>query len=291
VRKHATVHDVSLEESPHPDTQHPVVATPDGFYLLEFTSPNAKMTTLVARLLSQLYKAKADRAMSIVREARWSYPAELEEASYRWRTGRLADLGFMDDDDAPAVYAEIDPGRVEPDARVAAADEPEVLPVAFAESLGEEGFLGRVLGTIDDGALLGGLSEALVMLLNRVLAADLVDAGDLDRVRETSARVRDTVSLGLEHAADGAVGRAEGLLRTVPLLTLFRIGYSLALPIARRGQALRGAGVDDPDLLPLLEPRPLFPRALDVPPLAGARPFRTRTDVESIDARLRELGG
>lgn len=291
VRRHAQVHDRSLEERPPPDTPHAVVETPDGFYWLEFTSPDQRVTTLLARLLAQLYKVSADRAMAIVREARWSYPAELEESAYQFRSRRLEGLGFVEHHEALAVYQPIDVARlgVEQPPR-AGGEPPPVLPVVFAEALADDVFLGRVLAAIDDAEALGRVAEAIVVLLNRVLAADLVDPGDLDVVLEVATRARDTLSLGLEHLAAGVVDAGVRCLGRFGVGTLFRVGHSLVLPHARRARQLRDRGVDDPDLLPLLEPRPLYPRALDVPPLAGARPFRTPADVARVGARLAELG-
>jgi hypothetical protein len=290
VRRHANVYDRSLEERPPASTPHVVVETPDGFYWIEFTSPDRRVTTLLAHLIDQIYKADPDRAMAIVREARWSYAAELEESAYRFRSRRLEDLGFVDAFEALAVYQPIDLagiGEVPP--RRASGEPPAVLPVVFAEALVDEVFLGRVLAAIDDGRALGLVADALVVLLNRVLAADLVDPGDLDAVLEAATRVRDTLSLGLEHLGAGTVAGGVAALDRFGLGTVFRVGYTLTLRLGRRARRLRDAGVDDPDLLPLLEPRPLYPRALDVPPYAGARPFRTPADIARVEARLAAL--
>jgi hypothetical protein len=128
-----------------------------------------------------------------------------------------------------------------------------------------------------------------VGLLNRVLVADRVDAADVDGVRETTARARDTVSLGLDHLGGGEVTRAAELLTRVGLADLFRVGYSLTAVLARRARALDRAGVVDPNLDALVGARPLFPRALDAEPVAGERPFRTVADVQAVAAYLGAL--
>jgi len=290
VRRHARIYDRTLGEAPPDDTPRAVVETPDGFYWLEFGNRDRHVTALVARLLDQIYKARADLGMAIVREARWTTTSELEESAYQFRARRTADLGFVDHYEALAVYQPIDVERLEPlHPAHGRREAPSVLPVAFAETLAEETFLARVLATIDDADRLGELASALVTLLNKVLAADLVDPGDLDAVQEASARARDTLSLGLEYVADGVVEAGADAVVRHGLTTLFRVGYSLTERLARRATALSAEDVDDPDLLPLLETRPLFPRALDVPPFAGARPFRSRADVARVEARLAEI--
>jgi hypothetical protein len=161
--------------------------------------------------------------------------------------------------------------------------------VPFAESLAEESFVGLALGGIEDGERLAELSAALVALLNRVLVADRVDPAELELVRETAGRARDTVSLGLEQAAAGDVAQATRLLAATPVHELFRIGYGLTREVARRAQALERAAVVDPSLDALLEARPLFPCELDEPPSAGSRPFRSLKDVRAVAAFLEHL--
>jgi hypothetical protein len=124
-----------------------------------------------------------------------------------------------------------------------------------------------------------------------VLVADRVDAADVDLVRETTARARDTVSLGLDRLTGGDVARARDVLARVGFVELFRLGYSLTAELARRARALDRAGVIDPNLDALLGPRPQYPRALDPEPVAGERPFRATADVRVMEAYLGSLGG
>src|SRR6185436_11846369 len=159
----------------------------------------------------------------------------------------------------------------------------------FAEALGENSLFEQALAGIDDDALLATLSASLVALLNRVLVADRVDAADVELVRETTARVRDTLSLELDHLAGGDGGRAVDLLTQVALTDVFRVGYSLTAALARRARALDRAGVIDPNVDALIGARPLFPGALDAQPVGGERPFRSIADLDVVDVYLKEL--
>jgi hypothetical protein len=172
---------------------------------------------------------------------------------------------------------------------VESAPEPGTLPVPFADAFGDDTLLERALVELDDPAAVARVSSVLVALLNRVLVADRVDPADVDRVREVTARARDTLSLGLEAATGGDVAAATALLRNGPLVEIFRAGASAVIELGRRARALDRAGVMDPALDALLEPRPLFPCALDPEPTAGQRPFRTRADVAAVEAYLRDL--
>src|SRR5262249_8099876 len=135
------------------------------------------------------------------------------------------------------------------------------------------------------------VAASLTALLNRVLVADRVDPADVDLVRETTARARDTLSLGLDRLSAGDVAAAVTLVERVPLSDVFQLGWSLVADLARPAHAPDRAGAIDRTLDPLLEGRPLFPCGLDPTPSAGARPFRAVDDLRIVETYLRGLQG
>jgi hypothetical protein len=289
--RHARIYDRVVGEAPDDESQFVIYRTPDQAFTVELRTPTATGARTLERFIARLYDADPDLARSFLTEAKWATTAELEEESYRWRTARLADLGFPSYEDALAVYRPVDPARTTAavDAPPAVASDASLLPAPFADSLGEDTFLGLALAGIDDATRLSTLSAALVALLNRVLVADRIDPAELELVRETAARARDTVSLGLEHAADGNLERARRVLVETPVHELFRTGYSMTLELARRAQALERAAVVEPALDALLAPRPLYPCELDQPPSGGARPFRTVADLRAAATFVEHL--
>ena len=288
--RHARVYDRTVGEAPPEETPFVIHRTADQAFVVELRTSNATAARTLERFIVRLYDGDPDLARGLLTEARWGTTTELEEGSYRWRTARLADLGFPSYEDALGVYREIDParlaGRLPPPAD---ASETRMLPAPFAEALGEESLFERALAAVDDEALLGALSASLIALLNRVLVADGVDPADVDRVRETTARVRDTLSLGLDRLAAGDVGRAAEFLEGVALTDVFRVGYSLTAALGRRARALDRAGVIDPNVDALIGSRPLFPGGLEAEPVGGDRPFRSVADLDATDAYLRDL--
>jgi hypothetical protein len=292
VGRYARVYDHTAGEVPDEDGPHILYRTHDTVFVVEMRTSNATAARTVERFLSRLYDADPDFARTILMDAKWGLTAELEEESLRWRTARLADLGFPSFDEAIAVYHPIDPGTVEgsrPPLASGDGGDARVLPMPFAEMLGGDSLLERALAAIDDAALMGELARQLVALLNRILVADRVDAADLGQVREATARARDTISLGLEHLSGGDLAGATALLSTGNLLDLFRVGYALVAKLLPLARALDRAGVIDPNLDALLEPRALFPCGLDPAPTAGMRPFRTVQDVLGVDEYLHQL--
>ncbi len=296
IGRHAVVHDRSLDEAPDPEIRRPVWPSPDGMFLVEMVTSHVDAARTLERVLERLYKGDQDLARRVLQDAKWGVAAEMEEEAFRWRSGRMADLGFVDYQEALEVYRWIDPARVRIDAPPESPDavagvEPEALPLPLGEQMGEDSFLGRALAGIDDPRLLGTLAPYLVSLVNRVLAADRIDPADVDMVRSVAARARDTLSLGLQFLSGDEIGRARGVLATAPLLLIFRVGYALTTQLQRRAQPLHrdGVGFDEPDLDALVELRPLFPGGLDDPPMAGPRAFRTVADVRRVEGWLAEL--
>ena len=288
--KHARVYDRTVGEAPDDESTYVVHRTADSAFVVEFRTSNATAARTLERFIMRLYDGDPDLARALLTEAKWGTTAELEEDSYRWRTARLADLGFPSYEDAVAVYREVDPSRpdVAPPASPS-APEARMLPVPFAEALGGDSLLERALFEVDDAELLATLSAALVGFLNRVLVADRVDAADVDLVRETTARARDTVSLALDHLTGGDVARATAMLSQIGFVELFRIGWSLTVALARRARALDRAGVIDPNLDALLGPRPLYSHGVDPEPAGGERPFRTVADLRAMERLVDDL--
>src|SRR4051812_43266418 len=114
--------------------------------------------------------------------SRWEVDSDLEEWSYRWRSGRMADLGFAEHYDALEVYRWLDPTSVRLDERSAdqVVDNVEHanLPAPLADGL-NRGFLGRALAAISDADALDRVQAGLVTLVNQVMAADNVEPSDL----------------------------------------------------------------------------------------------------------------
>ena len=289
--KHARVYDRAVGEAPDEESTYVVHRTADEAFVVEFRTSNATAARTLERFIMRLYDGDPDLARALLTEAKWGTTAELEEASYRWRTARLADIGFPSYEDALVVYREVQPSRLvaEPPPPIPEAGETPMLPVPFAEVLGGDSLLERALAAVDDAELLATLSASLVSVLNRVLVADRVDAADVDLVRDTTARARDTVSLALDHLGGGDVARATELLSQVGFVDLFRVGYSLTAALARRARVLDRAGVIDPNLDALLEPRPRFSRGLDPEPAGGERPFRTVADLRAMEQLVATL--
>jgi hypothetical protein len=262
------------------------------------------------RIVDNLYRADRALARRILVGARAELPSTLEEAAFRWRAGRMADLGFADPWEALEVYREIDPATVK------VGEEPEVAtrlrpvtsdgggdslraPRALVDRLGGSSPFARAVSRLTSPDDIAELHFALVALGNRVLAADRVSPGDDDAVAAVLDRLHATLDIAVEFLARGDDERAVAAVRSVPLMRLFRLGVSvigkvrrLALALERRGpfgtSAPRLFEHDDAAVVEsVTRLRPLYPRLLDEPPRNGERPFASIADVARATEALR----
>ena len=235
--------------------------------------------------------------------------AEMEEAAYRWRSGRMADLGFADFHEALAVYQELDPTSVRIDAAPANSPRPRGesledararLPLVMAERLEAKTPFARAVAGLGSPEEIADTHFALVALANRVLSADRVSPGDDEAVRKVLERVSATLDLAIEFLARGKAEREVAAVRGVPLQILHRLGFSLIGKVRRLAVALVRKNpfavlrpsidvfeAEDADILASLSrPRPFFPRILEEPPDPGERPFATLADLSAATSAV-----
>jgi hypothetical protein len=313
IRRRARIYDLSQESAPD-EPAGTLFATPDGLFAIDVRGrirgdDGEDEATALVRLLDTLYRADAALARRILVGARAEMDSELEETAFRWRQGRMADLGFADYYEALEIYQELDPASVRLDepavdppveaAALSGDDDALRVPTALADRLRDtEGPLFARAAQMLNGPAVDALRVALIALTNRVLAADRVSPGDDDTVATTLERLAATLDLGLERLAGGDDDRAARALANVPLPRVFRLGYTLTSRVRALATALRREGPFGPAGVTLLEPddtavieavsrpRPLYPRPLDDPPKAGERPFAGLADVGRATAAL-----
>lgn len=285
-QKQVKVYDVTLNEGPEEDSDAAIMPTPDNFFLVELPE-DPDDQRLLQRLLEDLYRSDILLARHTLMAARSEMPAELEEMAYRWRSGRLADLGYVDFYEALDLFRPLTPDQVaigEGSQDRIVEGEPTRLPVAVAEEVLGRSFLARAMATIEDPTEAERLESALTFLVNKVLAAGRAKPGQAEVVRRGALYATATLSLGLETLARGDLAKAQDALRTVALARLFRIGYTVTQRLAKLATALAPrsltAGTPARDLVAALcSPRPLLARAADEPPAAGLRPFESAADL------------
>jgi hypothetical protein len=294
LQRQAKIYDTTLGEEPPEDSEIPTFTTPDRWFLVEMHGEDEDQRVLM-RLLEDLYRADAELARLTIMSARSEPPAELEEQAYRWRAGRLADLGYVDFYEALELFRPLEAAQVlVGEGSQDLVGEGTKLPLVVAEEVIGKSFLARALASVDEVAEAERLEAAIMVLVNRVLAAGRARPGQAEVVKRGALYATATLSLGLETVARGDLLRAREALRSVALSRLFRVGYTVTQKLARLAQALAPrsltAGSPARELVAALcSPRPLFARAADEPAAAGMRPFESAADLRRAGEVLTAL--
>ena len=302
-----TIYDLTLGEDPEDGDERPFIHTPDTFFAIKF-SPDNDTATLARRIIDDLYRADMVLARHTLMAAHSEPPAEMEEMSYRWKSGRMADIGYVDFYEALEVYRPINPASVQigeethetsPVESEEPAREPGPLPHLIAEQAVAHSFLARAIDRISDPQELTRLEGAIVILMNKVLSADRISPADMDHVRPSMEAAMATLGLGLEILSKQDVTAAAHALQSVSVTRLHRIGYSATLRLVRVAQALAPRAVDPGMrttalLEALAQPRPLFPSDFDAPKQPNesqplGRPFRSQKEIQMVAEELTKL--
>lgn len=281
--RHMRIYLAQEDELPE-EPEGPLDVTPDGWFALEILAPEETTAQRVRELVERLYEDDADAARRMLQNLMWELPAELEDWSYRWRHGRLLDMGFADPEDALRIHAHLDPGSVHIDEGTADRSlnaDPEPLTTArelavLTDDHATAGsFWSRAGARITDPRERERLNVALVAVSNRMLAADMVRPADTEAARARLDDLHWRLSVGLEQLCGGELERAPAVLRQVALLRISRVGHSLALNLRR-------------ELLASVRERPLGsrPGAADLldPPLRGQIEGLLRPAPRYVDA-------
>ena len=225
VREFTLIHD--LEENPDVHVEGVTLETPEGRYLVEFKGIEGPELAAMRSILNDLIADNPFEAVRFLEATRWEVPGELEESAYRFRSGRLQDLGFPALEEAARLFSRVDTGPAPAPAAVAALvatkAQPDYLDAAF-----------RALGDVERENLEGELRY----LANATLVAEVEDPGDLDAIRRVGEMVRDYLLLGLEHLTGGDPSRAAQVVRDTETRRVFQVGFSLTLALKFRADRL-----------------------------------------------------
>lgn len=314
LRERITLYDLTMGEEPETDPQGTLFKTPDGFFMIDALGTHDEQRVTHALLVS-LYNADINFARRVLVSLQAELNSDLEESAFRWRAGRLADLGFVDYYEALEVYAPLDPTsvkigestgqRVRPladeESQRSQASDALRMPLALAESMSSpKSRFARAVAALTDDDEIADVHAALVALSNRVLSAERVTPSDHDAIGEVLTRMQATLDLALEYVGRGHEDDERKAVSTVPLMRLFRVGVSLVAKVGKLAHALlqqnpfsqadAALGLWEPDdadvLAALAAKRPAFPRLLDEDPTGGVRAFESMADIAKTTARV-----
>lgn len=291
--KRTRIYDLTAEEEPPEEPDGPLWPTPDGFYVVEFLGAGDEAAA-DQHTLDSLYRYDLQLAQQVLMGAKFDLESDLEETAYRFRSARLADLGYVPFEEAMAIYRPVALDQPEAAPTTATLTDQPPLPPVLLRSLDDRLFVVRVLGEERDPAQLERLQGELLLLFNQALSADGIDTAELARVEPVFVRTVGYLGLGLEHLGQRDPAAALAAWKTRGTVYAFRVGVSLVRKLANAARTLVAEGgvrlasgallLDDPYravIEELLRPRPLYPAILDAESAqhGGGRPFFALAEV------------
>jgi hypothetical protein len=258
------IHDLEVDPDPEIASDR-FMRTPEGKLVVEFLVEGVEYVA-VRGLLDDLFAEDAFQATRLLSAIRWEAPSELEETALRWRTGRLADLGWPPLDEALSWFAR-------PPRSPAHAPGPPARPAGFLlATLARGSLLDRAAARLPPEAR--ETAEAQIgAAANAVLVADAVDPGDVDAVRSAFEAARAYLELGLEKLAGSDEARAAEALAATPVKRIFQEGFGRVLELSWRARRiLEAAGPEtrfgspiDEALTALTSKRPRYFPGIEAP--------------------------
>jgi hypothetical protein len=221
--------------------------TPDQDFVIVLPPTEGDEVSRVRRMVEALYRGGLKRARDLMFACKTGLRLENEELAFRFRIGRLADLGFPSRDESWALFAPIDEKALrhaineEEISTTTIGDEDAHLGLIMTRSLDRSSFLATCIEGIEDSERFVREYAALV---NRAVVAEPGEfvLRDLDRLTHIATTTRETVSLGLEILSDGSVERGKSLIAKTWLIQLHQLGHRATVQRALKAKELQGLG-------------------------------------------------
>lgn len=219
--------------------------TPDGSFIVAV--PDTELGHATIHVIERVYHDDLGAGRQLVLSLRGAIAGQLEEDLLRWRSGRLADLGFVEWEEAMKLFRplEIKSAREAAGAAPATPREGETL-VAFPSATA--GLLRRALAALGAGEQ-GVRAREFTLLVNELMAAQRFEPGDVKAQERAFFQAEATVGLGLELLASGiGLPAAEveaflaGRIAAIGLRGVFRVGYGPLAALRKTALALHREG-------------------------------------------------
>ncbi len=287
------VYDLTLGDEPDDSDGLPIIRTVDTFFAVKLLSDDGDMFATVHGIIDNLYRYDITIASHLLMTARSEPIAQLEEDSYRWKSGRLADLGYTEYYEALQVFQPID--------IVSMSNEEATTTQVFGKhtssdiaSLPPEQrlFFHEVFETLDSKAQRLVLTQIL-WVTNRVLVAFRVSPGDGVASQQGMERTIATISLALDYLSSGDSSVAANKLVTIALLRLHRLGHTLTIRVGRIASLLKAkttlCSISDQEKLGTIGA--LYPKMPLGGPLASRKDLASCAEIVTQVATKVALGG
>ena len=279
--------------------------TLDGSYFIRILDKEHE--ELIGNILHEMAKNNYEQFQALLLGLEGLLPAESEEGMYRMRNVRLAEEGFLPYEEALSVYA-----YLKADALIKAPTLSErfslgmeetdtLVPVTPLIYTQDNKLLAGAVSRLRDPLLLDRIRLEFAGLCNQIQSADGLVVSDFEDLIQICRKAAGYLSLGIERLTAGNLPLAEDLLKQHSLLSVFRVGFSLALELKWEAERwMKEAWFQDlgftpdfwgeewgPILSGLLEKHPRFFSGNTEP--ENYRDFEQLSDIDQCRQTLRHL--
>jgi hypothetical protein len=279
--------------------------TLDGSYFIRILDKEHE--ELIGNILREMARNNYEQYQALLLGLEGLLPAEAEEGMFRMRNVRLSEEGFLPLDEALSVYAYLkaDALSVAPTLSerflLGMQETDSLVPVTPLIHTQDNKLLTGAFNRLRDPHLLDRIRLEFAGLCNQIQSADGLVVSDYEDLIKICRKAAGYLSLGLERLTAGNLPLSEKLLKQHPLLSIFRVGFGLALELKWEAERwMKEAWFDDlgfnPDfwgeewgstLSGLLEKRPRFFRGNTE--TENYRDFEQLSDIDYCRQTLRHL--
>jgi hypothetical protein len=283
--------------------------TPDNMFYIVLPAESPWFND-VKFIVERLYDRDHLDASALLRHAIYEDIDGLEEEAQRYRAARVATMGFPSVAETDELFRHTNPVKFRERLReklsgLAPYDVGAVtlLPALLGADRKQPAFLADALAALGDEAVQRRVAQAVAFLANAVIVRE--SGGDLSRSEGRDGALRralSLLSLGLEYLAEDAPETAPEILQRVWPKTLFRVGFSVLLPLRQAAlDCLVCAGREhgfflfDPPLgevtQGVLQEVPVYHTSLDGEAQPVFRDFATLRDIARTRSALEQAAG
>ncbi len=194
--------------------------------------------------LSKFFKTLADHDhityQKVLLACSGVIPAESEEEAYRLRNVRLAEKGFLPNEEAIGIYQpmkSVDFKRQDKKFTTEDPDRKLFIPVPLYHTgiLEEENYFTIALKRIKTAAVLDQIQTEFAGLCNRIISADQKIIRERNELKRIVKKACGYLNIGLEKLTETNgehdTDRWTAMIQSYPLLSIFRVGFGLALDL------------------------------------------------------------
>ncbi len=194
--------------------------------------------------LSKFFKTLADHDhityQKVLLACSGVIPAESEEEAYRLRNVRLAEKGFLPNEEAIGIYQPMKPVDFKRQDKKFTTEDPDrklfiPVPLYHTGILEEENYFTIALKRIKTAAVLDQIQTEFAGLCNRIISADQKIIRERNELKRIVKKACGYLNIGLEKITETNgehdTDRWTAMIQSYPLLSIFRVGFGLALDL------------------------------------------------------------